>query len=129
MTIMGQFNMTEETILRAVMEDRMFGALEVDLVVPDHLKVKFAGLRVTPIFVGCNVHSPVLHHMMYLRHLQTMLGIPLQQRRDDEDLLAKHTSNQTLLYIDIVPPKPTYRHIYIQTLEMKVILRVSVQQS
>jgi hypothetical protein len=27
----GQFKMTEETILRAVMEDRMFGALEEDL--------------------------------------------------------------------------------------------------
>ena len=38
----GQFKMTEETILRAVMEDQMLGALEVDLVVPDHLKGKFA---------------------------------------------------------------------------------------
>jgi G:T-mismatch repair DNA endonuclease (very short patch repair protein) len=34
----GQFKMTEETILRAVMEDRMLGALEVDLEAPDHLK-------------------------------------------------------------------------------------------
>ena len=34
--------MTEETILRAVMEDRIVGALEVDLEVSDHLKGKFA---------------------------------------------------------------------------------------
>jgi hypothetical protein len=32
--------MTEETILRAVMEDLMFGALEVDLEVPDHYDIK-----------------------------------------------------------------------------------------
>jgi G:T-mismatch repair DNA endonuclease (very short patch repair protein) len=38
----GQFKMTEETILRAVVENRMLGALEVDLEVSDHLKGKFA---------------------------------------------------------------------------------------
>jgi G:T-mismatch repair DNA endonuclease (very short patch repair protein) len=52
----GQFNMTEETtILRAVMEDRMFGALEVDLVVPDHLKGKFA--EMPPVFKNTDVSS------------------------------------------------------------------------
>jgi hypothetical protein len=55
-----QFKMTE-IILRAVTEDRMFGAD----VVPEVLET------------GCRC---VLHHLMYLRHLQTMLDITLQQR-------------------------------------------------
>jgi hypothetical protein len=45
--------MTEETILRAVMEDLMFGALEVDLEVPDHLKGKFA--EMPPVFKNTHV--------------------------------------------------------------------------
>jgi hypothetical protein len=45
--------MKEETILRAVMEDRMFGALEVDLEVPDHLKGKFADMP--PVFKNTDV--------------------------------------------------------------------------
>jgi hypothetical protein len=49
----GQFKMTEETILRAVMEDRMFGTLEVDLEVPDHLKGKFA--EMPPVFKNTHV--------------------------------------------------------------------------
>ena len=36
-----QFKMTEETILQAVMDEKLFGALEVDLHVPDDLKPKF----------------------------------------------------------------------------------------
>ena len=49
----GQFKMTEETILRAVMEDRMFGALEEDLEVPDPLKGKFA--EMPPVFKNTHV--------------------------------------------------------------------------
>jgi hypothetical protein len=45
--------MTEETILLAVMEDRMFGALEVDLEVPDYLKGKFA--EMPPVFKNTHV--------------------------------------------------------------------------
>ena len=48
-----QFKMTVETILRAVMEDRMFGALEVDLEVPDHLKGKLA--EMPPVFKNTHV--------------------------------------------------------------------------
>ena len=49
----GQLKMTEETILRAVMENRMVGALEVDLEVPDHLKGKFA--EMPPVFKNTHV--------------------------------------------------------------------------
>jgi hypothetical protein len=45
--------MTEETILRAVIEDLMFGALEVDLEVPDHLKEKFA--EMPPVFKNTHI--------------------------------------------------------------------------
>ena len=49
----GQFKMTEETILRAVMEDWMFDALEVDLELPDHLKGKVA--EMPPVFKNTHV--------------------------------------------------------------------------
>ena len=45
--------MAEETILRAVMEDRMFGALEVDMEVPDHLKWRLA--EMSPVFKNTHV--------------------------------------------------------------------------
>ena len=45
--------MTEETILRAVMEDLMFGALEVDLEAPGHLKGKIA--EMPPVFKNTHV--------------------------------------------------------------------------
>jgi G:T-mismatch repair DNA endonuclease (very short patch repair protein) len=58
----GQFKMTEETILRAVMEDRMFGALEVDLEVPDHLKGKCA--EMPPVFKNTHVsREDIGNHM------------------------------------------------------------------
>ena len=38
----GRFMMTEETILQAVMDEKLCGASEVDLQVPDDLKSKFA---------------------------------------------------------------------------------------
>jgi hypothetical protein len=53
----GQFKITE-TILRAVMEDRMFGALEVDLEVPDHLKGKF--VEMLPVLLDVS-SSPSNH--------------------------------------------------------------------
>jgi hypothetical protein len=61
----GQFKMMEETILRAVMEDRMFGALEVDLEVPDYLKGKFA--EMPPIFKNTDVSRDDIgdHMKMY----------------------------------------------------------------
>ena len=49
----GQFKMSEETILEAVMNDRMFGALEVDVEVPDQLRGKFA--EMPPIFKNAEV--------------------------------------------------------------------------
>jgi hypothetical protein len=36
--------MTEDQILTAVMDEKLFGALEVDLHVPDKLRSKFADL-------------------------------------------------------------------------------------
>jgi hypothetical protein len=44
--------MTEETILQAVMNEKLFGALEVDLHVPDDLKSKFAEMPVNDVFIG-----------------------------------------------------------------------------
>jgi G:T-mismatch repair DNA endonuclease (very short patch repair protein) len=49
----GQFKMTEKTILRAVTEDRMFGALEVDQEAPGHLKGKIA--EMPPVFKNTHV--------------------------------------------------------------------------
>ena len=43
-----KINMTEEQILHSVVHDKIFGALEVDIRVPDHLKAKFA--EMPPIF-------------------------------------------------------------------------------
>jgi hypothetical protein len=37
----GLITMTEDQILAAVLNDQLFGALEVDLHVPDHLKPTF----------------------------------------------------------------------------------------
>ena len=40
--------MTQDQITQAVMEDKLFGALEVDISVPDHLMSKFS--EMTPMF-------------------------------------------------------------------------------
>ena len=40
--------MSEESILQAVMDEKLFGALEVDLHVPNDLKSKFA--EMPPVF-------------------------------------------------------------------------------
>ena len=47
---------TEDQILTAVM-DEMFGALEVDLHVPDHLKPTFA--EMPPIFKNIDVSETI----------------------------------------------------------------------
>ena len=45
--------MTEDQILTAVMDDQLFGALEVDIKVPDHLNPTFA--EMPPIFKNIEV--------------------------------------------------------------------------
>jgi hypothetical protein len=59
-----QFKMTEETILQAVMDEKLIGALEVDLHVPDDLKSKFT---ITIIF------SP---YILPIKHLLSWFMIP-----------------------------------------------------
>ena len=49
----GLITMTENQILAAVLNDQLFGALEVDLHVPDHLKPTFA--EMSPIFKNVEV--------------------------------------------------------------------------
>ena len=59
---MGQFKMTEETILQAVMDEKLFGALEVDLHVPDDLKSKFA--EMPAVFINIDVsRDDISDHM------------------------------------------------------------------
>jgi hypothetical protein len=41
--------MTEDQILTAVMDEKLFGALEVDLHVPDHLKPTFAEMMLVQV--------------------------------------------------------------------------------
>ena len=69
--------MTEETILRAVMEDLMFGALEVDLELPDHLKGKAA--EMPPVFKNTHVSREDIgdHMKMYAEER----GIMNQKRK------------------------------------------------
>ena len=45
--------MSEDSILQAVMDEKLFGALEVDFHVPDDLKSKFA--EMPPIFKNIDV--------------------------------------------------------------------------
>ena len=45
--------MSEDSILQAVMDEKLFGALKVDLHVPDDLKSKFADM--TPVFKNIDV--------------------------------------------------------------------------
>jgi G:T-mismatch repair DNA endonuclease (very short patch repair protein) len=80
----GKFKMTEETILRAVMEDRMFGALEIDLEVPDHLKGKFA--EMPPVFKNTDVSRDDIgdHMKSYAENRGSEMSTPtrrLWQRR------------------------------------------------
>lgn len=57
-----KFRLTEKEILKAVREDKLFGALEVDINVPDNLKEYFAELP--PIFKNCTVtHEDIGSHM------------------------------------------------------------------
>ena len=44
-----QFKMTKETILQAVIDEKLIRALEVDLHVPDDLKSKFT--EMPPVFI------------------------------------------------------------------------------
>jgi hypothetical protein len=45
--------MSEDSILQAVMDEKLFGALKVDLHVPDDLKSKFADMP--PVFKNIDV--------------------------------------------------------------------------
>ena len=45
--------MTQDQIVQAVMEDKLFETLEVDISVPDHLKSKFS--EMTPMFKNIEV--------------------------------------------------------------------------
>lgn len=57
-----RFRLTEKEILDAVISDQLFGALEVDVYVPDSLKAYFADLP--PIFKNCIVqHKDIGEHM------------------------------------------------------------------
>ena len=47
------YTMTEDQILQAVMNDQLFGALEVDVHVPNDLKTKFA--EMPPIFKNIEI--------------------------------------------------------------------------
>ena len=49
----GLITMSEDSILQAVMDEKLFGALEVDLHVPDDLKSKFA--EMPPVFKNVDV--------------------------------------------------------------------------
>ena len=49
----GQFKLTEETLLQVVMYEKLFGAMEVDLHVPDDLKSKIA--EMPPVFNNIDV--------------------------------------------------------------------------
>ena len=49
----GLITMTEDQIPTAVLNDQLFGALEVDIKVPDHLKPTFA--EMSPIFENVEV--------------------------------------------------------------------------
>jgi hypothetical protein len=53
--------MTEDQMLTAVMDDQLFGALEVDLHVPDDLKSKFAEMT-SVIFVDVLLTIPCLRY-------------------------------------------------------------------
>ena len=73
----GQLKMAGETILRAVMEDRMFGALEVDIEVPEHLKGTFA--EMSPVFKNTHVsRDDIGDHMKTYAEEQ---GIMNQKRK------------------------------------------------
>ena len=69
--------MTEESILQAVMEDKLFGALEVDLHVPEILKGKFA--EMPPVFKNVDVsRDDIGDHMQAYAEEK---GIMNQKRR------------------------------------------------
>jgi hypothetical protein len=53
--------MTEDQMLTAVMDHQLFGALEVDLYVPDDLKSKFAEMT-SVIFVDVLLTIPCLRY-------------------------------------------------------------------
>jgi hypothetical protein len=73
----GRLKMAEETILRAMMGDRMFGALEVDMEVPDHLKGTF--VEISPVFKNTQVsRDDIGDHMMTYAEEQ---GIMNQKRK------------------------------------------------
>ena len=49
--------MTQDQTAQAVMEDKLFGALEVDISVPDHLMSKFS--EMTPMFKNTEVSRAI----------------------------------------------------------------------
>jgi hypothetical protein len=66
--------MTEDQILAAVLNDQLFGALEVDLHVPDHLKPTFA--EMPPIFKNIDVSRDDIgdHMKTYAEERNVMNG-------------------------------------------------------
>ena len=85
-----KFRMTEKEIFDAIMDERIFGAVEVDLHVPEHLKTYFA--EMSPIFK----HEKVTFEDIGA-HMQDFVrssGIPFQDRNY---LIGSMFANKILL--------------------------------
>ena len=71
----GLITMTEDQILAAVLNDQLFGALEVDLHIPDHLKPTFA--EMSPIFKNVEVSRDDIGDHMRKSLVGSMFGLKI----------------------------------------------------
>lgn len=85
-----KYRMTEMEILDAIREDKLFGAVEVDISVPEELKSYFADLP--PIF-----KNTIVTHEDIGEHMQEFLKEKDQRLKDTKYLVASMVGTKILI--------------------------------